>query len=117
MTVAAELVPPSAMPARLPDDEMWLDRDRLPGPLAVRTRRPGDRLWPAGMQGSKKLQDILVDAKVPRDQRDGLPLLVAGDTVVWVPGVIRDRRFRPDAGTRSAVRVTVRRRPEGSGGD
>lgn len=116
VTVAVDLAPPSAMPARLPDDETWLDRDRLPGPLAVRTRRPGDRLWPTGMQGSKKLQDILVDAKVPRDERDGLPLLVAGDTVVWVPGVIRDRRFRPDAGTRLALRVTLRRRPEGSGG-
>lgn len=109
LTVSVEVAPASAMPAHLPPDEEWFDRDRLPGPLAVRTRRPGDRLWPVGMEGSKKLQDILVDAKVPRDQRDGLPLLLAGDTVIWVPGVRRDRRFRAGARTRAALRVVVRR--------
>ena len=51
--------------------------------LAVRSRRPGDRL--AGR--SKKVQDLLVDAKVPRAERDGWPLVVSGDEVVAVPGV------------------------------
>jgi len=51
--------------------------------LEVRTRRPGDRL--AGR--SKKVQDLLVDAKVPRAERDGWPLVVCGDEVVAVPGV------------------------------
>jgi tRNA(Ile)-lysidine synthase len=51
--------------------------------LAVRGRRPGDRL--AGRR--KKVQDLLVDAKVPRSERDGWPLVVSGDEVVAVPGV------------------------------
>jgi tRNA(Ile)-lysidine synthase len=51
--------------------------------LVVRTRRPGDRL--AGR--SKKVQDVLVDAKVPRAERDTWPLVVAGDEVVAVPGI------------------------------
>jgi len=51
--------------------------------LSVRTRRPGDRL--AGR--SKKVQDLFVDAKVPRFERDGWPLVVAGDEVVSVPGI------------------------------
>jgi tRNA(Ile)-lysidine synthetase-like protein len=49
----------------------------------VRGRRPGDRL--AGRR--KKVQDLLVDAKVPRAQRDDWPLVVSGDDVVAVPGV------------------------------
>ncbi len=53
------------------------------GDLEVRSRRPGDRL--AGR--SKKVQDLLVDAKVPRADRDGWPLVVCGDEVVAVPGV------------------------------
>jgi len=53
------------------------------GDLEVRSRRPGDRL--AGR--SKKVQDLLVDAKVPRAERDGWPLVVCGDDVVAVPGV------------------------------
>ncbi len=51
--------------------------------LEVRGRRPGDRL--AGR--SKKVQDLLVDAKVPKAERDGWPLVVRGDEVVAVPGV------------------------------
>jgi tRNA(Ile)-lysidine synthase len=51
--------------------------------LTVRTRRPGDRL--AGRR--KKIQDVLVDAKVPRDRRDEWPLVVSGDEVVAVPGI------------------------------
>ena len=51
--------------------------------LEVRARRPGDRL--AGRR--KKVQDLLVDAKVPQAERDGWPLVVCGDEVVAVPGV------------------------------
>ena len=51
--------------------------------LEVRGRRPGDRL--AGRR--KKVQDLLVDAKVPRIERDAWPLVVSGDDVVAVPGV------------------------------
>ena len=51
--------------------------------LEVRGRRPGDRL--AGR--AKKVQDLLVDAKVPRTERDDWPLVVSGDEVVAVPGI------------------------------
>jgi tRNA(Ile)-lysidine synthetase-like protein len=51
--------------------------------LEVRARRQGDRL--AGRR--KKVQDLLVDAKVPQAERDGWPLVVCGDEVVAVPGV------------------------------
>jgi tRNA(Ile)-lysidine synthetase-like protein len=60
----------------------WQLESERPG-LVVRTRRPGDRL--AGR--SKKVQDVLVDAKVPRGQRDTWPLVVSGDEVIAVPGV------------------------------
>ncbi|HXF97721.1 MAG TPA: tRNA lysidine(34) synthetase TilS [Gaiellaceae bacterium] len=60
----------------------WRIESDLPG-LAVRTRRPGDRL--AGRR--KKLQDLFVDAKVPRRERDAWPVVVAGEEVVAVPGI------------------------------
>jgi tRNA(Ile)-lysidine synthetase-like protein len=60
----------------------WQIESPRPG-LVVRTRRPGDHL--AGR--SKKVQDLLVDAKVPRDARDDWPLVVFGDEVVAVPGI------------------------------
>jgi tRNA(Ile)-lysidine synthase len=51
--------------------------------LSVRARRPGDRL--KGRR--KKVQDLFVDAKVPRGERDAWPLVVSGDEVVSVPGI------------------------------
>jgi tRNA(Ile)-lysidine synthetase-like protein len=45
---------------------------------------------PVGSRGSRKLQDILTDAGVPRHLRDRLPLVFAGDRLAWVPGVALD---------------------------
>ena len=53
-------------------------------------RRPGLRMRPAGGRGSRKLQDILVDARVPREERDSWPLVFAGERLAWVPGVAVD---------------------------
>jgi tRNA(Ile)-lysidine synthase len=61
----------------------WRIRSELPG-LRVRGWRPGDRL--AGR--SKKVQDVFVDAKIPRSDREGWPLVVRGDAVVAIPGVV-----------------------------
>jgi tRNA(Ile)-lysidine synthetase-like protein len=52
----------------------------------IRTRRPGDRMRPLGSPGARKLQDVMVDAKIPRADRDGWPLVVAGDSILWGPG-------------------------------
>jgi tRNA(Ile)-lysidine synthase len=63
--------------------------------LVVRNRRPGDKFRPAGMRGSKKLQDLFVDAKVPRATRDSVPVVVdERDRIVWVVGFGIDEAFR-----------------------
>ncbi len=61
---------------------------RLPLPLTVRTRRAGDRFRPRGMQGSRKLQDVLTDLKIPAPARDAYPLFCdATGTILAVPGM------------------------------
>jgi tRNA(Ile)-lysidine synthase len=55
----------------------------MPPEAVVRRRRPGDRVRLAG--GSRKLQDVLVDAHVPRRLRDGMPLIALGEEVLWTP--------------------------------
>jgi len=69
--------------------------------LRVGFRQPGLRMRPAGGSGSRKLQDILVDARVPREERDSLPLVFAGDRLAWVPGIAVDADFASVAGERS----------------
>ena len=54
--------------------------------LYLRFRAEGDRFAPLGMKGEKKIQDIFVDGKVPRAQRDRVPLLECRKRIVWVPG-------------------------------
>jgi tRNA(Ile)-lysidine synthase len=65
------------------------------GPLAVRTRRPGDWFRPIGLGGRKKLQDYFVDRKIDRERRDQVPLVVDRfDRIVWVAGHAVDEQFR-----------------------
>src|SRR5436190_2949002 len=67
----------------------WRIASELPG-LKVRAWRAGDRL--AGR--SKKIQDVFVDAKVPRSARESWPLVVRGDEVVAVPGIVEAEGVR-----------------------
>jgi tRNA(Ile)-lysidine synthase len=80
-------------------------------PLAVRTRRPGDRFRPLGLGGAgKKLQDFLVDRKVAREERDALPLVVDNaDRIVWVVGQSVGEDFRVTAPSRGVILLKARR--------
>ena len=69
-------------------------------PLMVRNRQRGDRFQPYGMQGTKKIKDFLIDAKVPRYERDSIPLLVCEDEVLWIIGHTTSELFKIKSGTR-----------------
>ena len=56
------------------------------GSLRIRTRRPGDRFQPFGMDREKKLQDFYVNEKIPRAWRDRIPLIVSERGIAWVVG-------------------------------
>ncbi|MBN2686299.1 MAG: tRNA lysidine(34) synthetase TilS [Pontiellaceae bacterium] len=55
-------------------------------PIEVRAFKPGDRMTPLGMMGSRKLQDIFTDLKLPRAQRDRVPVVVCRREIIWLPG-------------------------------
>ncbi|PYZ95415.1 tRNA lysidine(34) synthetase TilS [Alteribacter lacisalsi] len=66
------------------------DRDQLQTPLRVRFRKAGDRFVPLGMNGSKKVKDLLIDKKIPKDLRDRWPVITdADDRILWLPGLAR----------------------------
>ena len=69
-------------------------------PLTVRNRRQGDRFQPYGMQGTKKIKDFFIDAKVPRYERDSIPLLVCGDQILWIIGYTTSDVFKIESDTR-----------------
>ena len=80
-------------------------------PLAVRSRRPGDKFRPLGMGGrGRKLQDFLVDRKVPRKERDTLPLVVdSDDRIVWVVGQSVAEDFRVTGASQGVILLKARR--------
>lgn len=92
-------------------EEATIAQNAIAGELVVRSRKPGDRLRPLGLGGSKKLQDILVDAKVPLEERDGLPVFADDEGVVWVAGHAIDERVALTPRTRRVLRLRVRRKP------
>lgn len=93
--VRASLLPRSQV--QLPTGEPWracLDFARVGPDLAVRPRRPGDRFQPLGMAGTKRLQDFMVDARIPRRWRDRVPIVATPAQIVWVAGWRIDERAR-----------------------
>jgi len=86
--VSAELVTPQGITSQ-PEGpwHMHLEAGLADSDLTVRAWQSGDRMQPAGMQGTKKLQDIFVDAKVPRTWRAGVPVLVSAKGIAWLVGM------------------------------
>lgn len=78
----------SQPPWQQPGDphHLWLPLDAFQ-PLSLRPRRPGDRMQPFGLAGSKPIPDLMTDLKLPRPARGGWPLLVdAQDRILWLVG-------------------------------
>ncbi len=65
------------------------DAATMPPVLRIRHWQPGDRMLPFGATAPKKLQDLFTDAKVPREKRFELPVILAGEQIIWVPTVRR----------------------------
>jgi len=66
--------------------QAYLDYYPACGELVVRNRREGDRIRPLGMTGSKKLKEFFIDQKIPRYERDRIPLVAQGSEILWIVG-------------------------------
>lgn len=89
---------------------VMVDASGIGSHLIVRYRRPGDRLTPLGAPGRKKVHDVFVDRKVPREDRDAVPIVTTEEgEIVWVAGEVLADRFRVTPLTRSVVILTLRR--------
>jgi tRNA(Ile)-lysidine synthase len=96
----------------------YLDPDSLGERLLVRSWRPGDRIRPLGLDGSKSLQDLFTDRKVPRSLRRALPVVTAGDgAIAWIAGVAVSAEFAAPKGDRvRAAVITAAAAPADPGG-
>jgi tRNA(Ile)-lysidine synthase len=85
-----------------------LDRAALgSSELLVRSCRPGDRIAALGLGGTKSLQDLFVERRVPRRERARVAVVEAGGEIAWVAGLAMSERFKVTPDTREAVRLVV----------
>jgi tRNA(Ile)-lysidine synthetase-like protein len=73
-------------------------------PGEIRSVRRGDRIKPLGGPGRRAVHRVLMEARVPRSERDRYPVLVRDGQIIWVPGVCRAAADIPDPGT-PALRI------------
>jgi tRNA(Ile)-lysidine synthase len=93
----------------LPLGDGTLDAGTLAtGALEVRAWRPGDRMRPLGLGGTRTLQDLFTDRKVPRARRAGWPVVTCAGEIAWIPRVATDERYAVGPGTRDRVRLSWR---------
>jgi tRNA(Ile)-lysidine synthase len=90
-------------------DTAVFDFERLIFPLEVRMRQKGDYFYPSGFGRRKKLQDFFVDNKIPRDERDNIPIMVSGKEIIWVVGHRMDERFKATDKTEKFLRLIISR--------
>jgi tRNA(Ile)-lysidine synthase len=82
----------------------------LEPPLTIRTWRQGDRMQPAGLDGTKTLADLFTDNKVPREQRDQVPVVECGGQIAWVAGLAIGEGFRAAPHDSEVVVLSAKKR-------
>lgn len=97
----------NALPEHFDKTVIYLDREKLSGKLELRQWKPGDRIKPIGIKGSKLISDILTDNKVPVHERKSQLVLCDDEKILWCIGhsVSREAIARPDS---DILKITVR---------
>ncbi len=89
--------------------EALFDAAAVKFPLKIRPRFEGDFFYPSGFGKRKKLQDFFVDEKVPRDERDRVPIVLSENDIIWVAGHRADDRFKVTGKTENILRLIISR--------
>jgi len=90
----------------------WFDYDRIEESLVVRTRNKGDYLTIADREGKmihKTLKDYMITEKIPRQIRDEIPVLAAGNHILWLPGWRISEYFKVSKDTKRILQVKIGR--------
>jgi tRNA(Ile)-lysidine synthase len=91
------------------DFSACLDFDNAGKNLTVRCRCPGDRFQPLGMAQPKKLNVFMIDARIPQAWRRDIPVVCAGDNIIWVVGFRIDERYKVRPNTKNVLRLEFKK--------
>lgn len=105
-TIRAEVYKKDTIGPR-PQSSEDFDLDAIKLPLQVRPRQEGDRMRPFGWEGTKKVKDLLIDAHIPYEQRDLLPVICDQQSVLWIPTVRRSDKGAISKSSEQVLRLTI----------
>ncbi len=89
-----------------------VDYDLIKGNIVARNRRPGDSMKPCGMNGSKKIKDIFIDLKIPKEERS-LKLIIADDeNIIWLEGYRINDKYKVSTSTKKILNISMGRQYE-----
>ena len=86
----------------------WFDYDKIREPLVIRTRRTGDYLTISENGDRKRLQDYMVNEKIPRGERESILLLAEGAHILWIIGYRISSHYKVDGSTKRILQVRLR---------
>jgi tRNA(Ile)-lysidine synthase len=95
--------------AKLSDNPMveFFDADKIKHKLVLRNWKPGDKLVPLGMKYSKKVSDLLTDAKIPSILRKQILVLCDGPDIIWVVGVRLAEKYKVTSETKKVIKARI----------
>ena len=76
-------------------------------PITLRYRKQGDKFIPLGMKGNKKLKDLFMDLKIPKDKRNEIPLICFGNDIAWVVGYRISEKFKVSKDTKNILQIRI----------
>ena len=82
------------------------DYDKIEERIVIRNRKDGDKMKPLGIKGTKKLKDIFINLKVPREERDIIPLICFDDEIAWIVGYKVSESFKITKSTKRVLKIS-----------
>ena len=86
------------------------DYDNIEKEIEIRYRRDGDKIVPLGMNGSKKLKDIFIDLKIPREDRNNIPIICFDNKISWILGYKTSQLFKVTQDTKNILKISFDRK-------
>jgi tRNA(Ile)-lysidine synthase len=86
---------------------VYMDFEKIIPPLSLRTVRPGDRIQPSGMIGTKKLKSYFIDQKIPKNKRGKILILVDCKSVIWIAGMRLSERVSVKENSKKFLKVEI----------
>lgn len=88
----------------------YFDLDKIKNDILIRGRKNGDKIIPLGMNGSKKLKDIFIDMKIPKEERGNIPILCFDENIAWIIGIRTSEEYKLTNKSKNILKVVVRRK-------